>query len=211
MMVQLLVTDLLGLLAHPNKQDATYGVDSKWGQKEIRVCGTRKQSLKETTFRQQFYLAQYLTNLMNQISYHNKFYFMPLHVPSTCAYHQEVKVALHNLWYHHTYRCDDTRGCIMQLWSPGDEYRCSKHVEACNKTYCETKFGASSWLNTEINILRCTVSKTSEQVYYHFIMTIWILYIVTENCTFDTYDYYKNILLLFVLTTAITPKHVVAY
>jgi len=33
--------------------------------------------------------------------FHNKFYFMPLHVSSTCA-------------HHHTYRCDDTRGCIMQ-------------------------------------------------------------------------------------------------
>ena len=34
--------------------------------------------------------------------FHNKFYFMPLHVSSTCAHHQEVKIALHSLWYHHT-------------------------------------------------------------------------------------------------------------
>ena len=27
---------------------------------------------------------------------------MPLHVSSTCAYHQEVKSALHSLWNHHT-------------------------------------------------------------------------------------------------------------
>ena len=27
-----------------------------------------------------------------------------LHVSSTCAHHQEVKIALHSLWYHHTYR-----------------------------------------------------------------------------------------------------------
>jgi len=27
---------------------------------------------------------------------------MPLHVSSTCAHHQEDKIALHNLWYHHT-------------------------------------------------------------------------------------------------------------
>ena len=26
---------------------------------------------------------------------------MPLHVSSTCAHHQEVKTALHSLWYHH--------------------------------------------------------------------------------------------------------------
>jgi len=29
-----------------------------------------------------------------------------------------------------TYRCDDTRGCIMQFWPPDDEHMCSKHVEA---------------------------------------------------------------------------------
>ena len=34
--------------------------------------------------------------------FHNKFYFMPLHVSSTCAHHR-------------TYRCDDTRGCVMQF------------------------------------------------------------------------------------------------
>jgi len=27
---------------------------------------------------------------------------MPLHVSSTCAHHQEVKIALHSLWFHHT-------------------------------------------------------------------------------------------------------------
>ena len=29
---------------------------------------------------------------------------MPLHVSSIFAHHQEVKIALHSLWYHHTYR-----------------------------------------------------------------------------------------------------------
>jgi len=47
--------------------------------------------------------------------FHNKFHFMPLHVSSTCAHHQEVKTALHSLWYHQTYRSDDTRGCVMQF------------------------------------------------------------------------------------------------
>jgi hypothetical protein len=27
---------------------------------------------------------------------------MLLHVSSTCVYHQEVKIVLHSLWYHHT-------------------------------------------------------------------------------------------------------------
>ena len=42
--------------------------------------------------------------------FYNKFYFMPLHVSSTCAHHQEVKIALYSLRYHHTDRCDDTGG-----------------------------------------------------------------------------------------------------
>jgi len=39
-----------------------------------------------------------------------------------------------------TYRCDDTRGCVMQFWPPDDEHMCSKHVAAWNKTYRETNF-----------------------------------------------------------------------
>jgi len=34
----------------------------------------------------------------------HKFYFTPLHVSNTRVHHQEVKIALRNLWYHHTYR-----------------------------------------------------------------------------------------------------------
>ena len=90
---------------------------------------------------------------------------MPLHVLSTCAHHQEVKIVLYSIWYHHTYRCDDTRGCVIQLWPPDDEPICSKHVETWNKLIAKQKCCASSWLITEINILRCTVSKTSKFIY----------------------------------------------
>ena len=38
-----------------------------------------------------------LFSVFNQLDgqnlFYNKFYFMPLHVSSTCAYHQEVKIA----------------------------------------------------------------------------------------------------------------------
>ena len=71
--------------------------------------------------------------------FHNKFYFMPLHVSSTCAHHQEVKITLHSLC-----RCDDyQRLCnviFTSFWPPDDEHMCSKHIEAWNKTYCETNF-----------------------------------------------------------------------
>jgi len=36
---------------------------------------------------------------------------MPLHVSSTCAHHQEVKIVLYSLWYHHTYRYDVLETC----------------------------------------------------------------------------------------------------
>ena len=55
-----------------------------------------------------------------------------------------------------------TRGCVMQFWPPDDEHMCSKYAEAWNKLIVKQKFCASSWLITEINILRCTVSKTSK-------------------------------------------------
>ena len=34
----------------------------------------------------------------------------------------------------------DTRCCVMQFWPPDDVHMCSKHVQAWNKTYCETNF-----------------------------------------------------------------------
>ena len=61
-----------------------------------------------------------------------------------CAHRQEVKIVLYSFWYHHTcrwpsraqverglsqpvhgmatYRCDDTRGCIIQFRPPDDEH-----------------------------------------------------------------------------------------
>ena len=43
-----------------------------------------------------------------------------------------------------TYRCDDTRCCIIQFCPPDDEHICSKHIEAWNKLIIN--FSASSWL-----------------------------------------------------------------
>jgi len=69
--------------------------------------------------------------------------------------------------------CSSWRGqnCITQplvsshqFWPPHDEDMCSKYVEAWNKLIVKQKFCASCWLITEINILRCTFSKTSKNV-----------------------------------------------
>ena len=46
------------------------------------------------------YTASGISQLDAQNLFHEKFYFMPLHVSSTCAHQQEVKIASHKLWYH---------------------------------------------------------------------------------------------------------------
>ena len=49
----------------------------------------------------------FFTSVINQIDAQNFLFtislFHALHVSSTCAHHQEVKIALHSLWYHYTY------------------------------------------------------------------------------------------------------------
>jgi len=53
-------------------------------------------------------IGTFFISVFNQLDaqnlFHNKFYFMPLHVSSTCAYHHEVKIILHSLWFHNTFR-----------------------------------------------------------------------------------------------------------
>ena len=68
------------------------------------------------------------------------------------AHHEEVKIALHSVWYHHTYRC-----------------------------IVKQKFCSSSWLITEINIPRCTVSKSKKKNIY-----IYIYGCLGEGSTLET-------------------------
>ena len=57
-----------------------------------------------------------------------------------------------------TYRCDDTRGCVMQFWPYDDEHMCSEHVEAWNKLIVKQIFCAWSWLITDIDSYRFSES-----------------------------------------------------
>jgi len=104
---------------------------------------------------------------------------------------------------------------VMQFWPPDDEhtYRCEWYQRMCNAILTSwwwahvletcrrmkwnlvwNKFCASSWLNTEINILRCTVSKTSKlngnayvdlQIIFEFVAFPWptrfLFWYETEN------------------------------
>jgi len=53
---------------------------------------------------------------------------MPLHVSSTCAQHQEVKIALHSLWYHHTETSE---------WSKITKIQFYKYEQTVVKFMCE--------------------------------------------------------------------------
>ena len=70
-----------------------------------------------------------------------------------------------------TYRCDDTRDCIIQFCPPDDEHVCSKHVEAWNKLII--KFSASSWLILRNKYIEMHVQQN---------ITILKLYISHRNC-----------------------------
>ena len=85
--------------------------------------------------------------VINQLSvlFYNKFIICLYMFRALCAHHQEVKIILYKIWYHHTcrwpsrarvgrglfsqplhrtatYRCDDARCCIIQFRPPVDEH-----------------------------------------------------------------------------------------
>ena len=78
---------------------------------------------------------------MHKTLFYNKFIIRLYMFRALCAHHEEVKIVLYSVWYHHTYRwpcgvqvegrmvhlfsqpvhrtatyrCDDTRCCIIQF------------------------------------------------------------------------------------------------
>jgi len=53
---------------------------------------------------------------MLKILFYNKFIIRLYMFRALSAHHQEVKIVLYSIWYHHTetsvFQCDDTRCCI---------------------------------------------------------------------------------------------------
>jgi len=68
---------------------------------------------------------------------------MPLRVSSTCAHHQEVKIALHSLCYHHTETSEWSKITKIQL------YKCEQIVV---KFMCEF-FGCDYCVLLTVNML----------------------------------------------------------
>jgi len=91
-------------------------------------------------------------SVINQVDEQNFCLKISLFHASTCFEHMYSSSWGQNcLWYHHTYRCDDTRGWVMQFWPPDDGHMYSKHVLAWNELIVKQKYCASIWLVTEIN------------------------------------------------------------
>jgi hypothetical protein len=82
-----------------------------------------------------------------------------------CAHYQEVKIVLYSICYHHTcrwpsrasvhrtvtYRCDDTRCCIIQFWPPDEEHIVLETCRGIQKTYYKARIFALSWLITKVS------------------------------------------------------------
>ena len=106
-------------------------------------------------------LREIFISVINQLDTQNCCFTISLFHASTCFEHMcsssgsqncitQPLVSSQPVHGTTTYRCDDTRGCVMQFWPPEEERMCSKHVEAWNKLIVKQKFCALSWLITEI-------------------------------------------------------------
>jgi len=113
----------------------------------------------------------FFTSVINQHNAQNFCFTISLFHASTC--------------FEHVCSSSGSQNCItLQFWPPDDEHMCSKHVEAWNKFIVKQKICASSWLITEINILRCTVNKTSKFIIMRQVkLTIATLLTAWENQT----------------------------
>jgi len=69
---------------------------------------------------------------------------MPVHVSSTCAHHQKVKIALHSLWYHHHTE--------TIAWSKITKIQFYKYEQIVVKFMCEF-FGCDYGVLLTINML----------------------------------------------------------
>jgi len=110
-----------------------YSVHSRnlWGNvKETTITSNSSSEFHRYT---SCYLSQYLTNMMHKICFTVSFisciYMFRAHVVIIRRSASGIITPI---------ECDDTRGCVMQFWPPDDDHMCSKHVEAWNKTYCDT-------------------------------------------------------------------------
>jgi len=80
---------------------------------------------------------------MHKIFVSQRVYLMPVHVSSTRAHHQEVKIALHSLWYLYTETSE---------WSKITKIQFYKYEQIVVKFMCEF-FGCITYYKITINML----------------------------------------------------------
>jgi hypothetical protein len=102
--------------------------------------------LLEACFRRimtSYYLSHYLTNLMHKICFTLSFISYLYMFSNTCVHHQEVKIALHSLWYRHTETSE---------WSKITKIQFYKYEQIVVKFLCEF-FGCDYCVLLTINML----------------------------------------------------------
>ena len=96
-----LQTEILHLLADPMTAEVL----------KERIKETLRNNLQQMlcTFFLNFLLTVHLSIILvfNQLNakkflFYNKFIIVLYMLPALCAHHQEVKIVLYNIWYHHT-------------------------------------------------------------------------------------------------------------
>ena len=106
---------------------------------------------------------------MHKIFFYDKFIIRFYMFQALCAHHQEVKIVLYSLWYHHIYRWPSCApdGHLKMWWYQmlyNTILTSWRWAHGARNMYrheiklLENKFCASSWLLTKINI--CTMSLT---------------------------------------------------
>ena len=76
--------------------------------------------------------SQYITNLVHIICFTVSF------ISCLYMYRAHVLIIRRSKLYYTAFGI--IKACVMQFWPPDDGHMCSIHVEAWNKTYCETNF-----------------------------------------------------------------------
>ena len=127
-------------------------------------------------------------SVFNQLDAQNFCFTISLFHASTCFEHmcsssgdQNCITPVHETA---TYRCDDTRGCVMQFWPPVDEHMCSKHVEVWNKLIVKQIFCASSLLITKIKTLHVSDSSSVHHQQFFTVHTamVYIIQVLLTVC-----------------------------
>jgi len=61
---------------------------------------------------------------MHKIFFYNKFILCLFMFRALCAHHQEVKIVLHSIWYHHTCRWPSRAQCTGRPPTECDDIWC---------------------------------------------------------------------------------------